>query len=123
MLVSPKAAPVAPSALASCCFDIPATVVAMAHPSRADADGSAHRLAGVNQQRRPAAADAVGYGRAMALDPGEGPHSPPDVELAHRPTTWGVVRSRTVGTPRDGVPEGVGPPRPALGEHPQPGPG
>ena len=29
MLVSPKAAPVAPSALASCCFDIPATVVAI----------------------------------------------------------------------------------------------
>ena len=29
---------------------------------------------------------------------------PPDVELGHRPTTWGVMRSRTIGTPRDGVP-------------------
>jgi pimeloyl-ACP methyl ester carboxylesterase len=43
----------------------------------------------------------------MAVDPGEGPHRPPDVALAHRPTTWGDIRSRTVGAPRDGVPEVV----------------
>src|SRR3712207_754047 len=108
MLASPKAAPVAPSALASCCFDIPATVVAMAHPHRVGPDGSAHRLPGVNQQRRPVAAGAGGYGRGMAFERGEGPpSSPPGVELAHRPTAWGVLRSRTVGTPRDGVPEVV----------------
>src|SRR3712207_2200862 len=99
MLVSPKAAPVAPSALASCCFDIPATVVAMAHPLRAGPDGSAHRLPGVNQQRRPLAAAAGGYRRAMAADPGADSHPPPDVALAHRPTIWGVVRSRTGGPP------------------------
>ncbi len=56
----------------------------------------------------------------MALDPGEGPHSPPDVELAHRPTTWGVVRSRTVGTPRDGVPEVVVVPGLAVADYLQP---
>jgi pimeloyl-ACP methyl ester carboxylesterase len=32
---------------------------------------------------------------------------PADVELQHRPTSWGVMRSRVVGTPRDGVPEVV----------------
>ncbi|MBW8765533.1 MAG: alpha/beta hydrolase [Geodermatophilales bacterium] len=32
---------------------------------------------------------------------------PPDVAFEHRPTTWGVMRSRVVGTPRDGVPEVV----------------
>jgi pimeloyl-ACP methyl ester carboxylesterase len=32
---------------------------------------------------------------------------PPTVELQHRPTPWGVMRSRTVGEPRPGVPEVV----------------
>ena len=32
---------------------------------------------------------------------------PPDVQVTHRPTTWGVMRSRTVGEPRAGVPEVV----------------
>ena len=56
----------------------------------------------------------------MAVDPGEGPHRPPDVELAHRPTTWGVVRSRTSGTPRDGVPEVVVVPGLAVADYLQP---
>jgi pimeloyl-ACP methyl ester carboxylesterase len=30
-----------------------------------------------------------------------------DVAVEHRPTTWGVMRSRSVGTPRQGVPEVV----------------
>jgi pimeloyl-ACP methyl ester carboxylesterase len=32
---------------------------------------------------------------------------PADVAIEHRPTSWGVMRSRAVGTPRDGVPEVV----------------
>ena len=56
----------------------------------------------------------------MALDHGEGPHNPPDVELAHRSTTWGVVRSRTVGAPRDGVPEVVVVPGLAVADYLQP---
>ena len=38
----------------------------------------------------------------MAADPRDA-----DVAIDHRPTTWGVMRSRSVGTPRDGVPEVV----------------
>ena len=45
---------------------------------------------------------------------------PPDVELAHRPTTWGVMRSRTVGTPRDGLPEVVVVPGLAVADYLQP---
>jgi pimeloyl-ACP methyl ester carboxylesterase len=84
----------------------------MADPSRADPDGWAHRLPGVNQQRSPVAADAGGYRRAMAADPG--------VALAHYPTSWGVVRSRTVGTPRAGVPEVVVVPGLAVADYLQP---
>ncbi len=32
---------------------------------------------------------------------------PPAVELQHRPTGWGVIRSRTAGTKQAGVPEVV----------------
>lgn len=56
----------------------------------------------------------------MAADHREGPHPPPDVELAHRPTSWGVVRSRTVGTPRAGVPEVVVVPGLAVADYLQP---
>ncbi len=56
----------------------------------------------------------------MAADPGAGPPPPPDVELAHRPTTWGVVRSRTVGTLRAGVPEVVVVPGLAVADYLQP---
>ncbi|MDP9430748.1 MAG: alpha/beta hydrolase, partial [Actinomycetota bacterium] len=44
----------------------------------------------------------------------------PDVEFAHRRTTWGVLRSRTVGTPRDGVPEVVVVPGLAVANYLQP---
>ena len=56
----------------------------------------------------------------MAADSGEGPPPPPDVELAHRRTSWGVVRSRTVGTPRAGVPEVVVLPGLAVADYLQP---
>src|SRR3712207_2470403 len=56
----------------------------------------------------------------MAADPGAGPHPPPDVELAHRRTTWGVMRSRTVGTAREGVPEVVVVPGLAVADYLQP---
>jgi pimeloyl-ACP methyl ester carboxylesterase len=46
-------------------------------------------------------------GRAPADHILVAPRVPPHVELASRPTGWGVMRSRTVGTPRDGVPEVV----------------
>ena len=45
---------------------------------------------------------------------------PPDVELAYRPTTWGVMRSRVVGTPRHGVPEVVAVPGLAVANYLQP---
>ena len=48
----------------------------------------------------------------MAADPG--------VALAHRSTTWGVVRSRTVGTPREGVPEVVVVPGLAVADYLEP---
>src|SRR4051812_7665911 len=40
-----------------------------------------------------------------------------DVAVAHRPTTWGVMRSRTVGAPRDGVPEVVAVPGLAVSNY------
>ena len=51
----------------------------------------------------------------MAADP---PGS--DVTIEHRPTTWGVMRSRVVGTPRDGVPEVVAVPGLAVANYLQP---
>jgi pimeloyl-ACP methyl ester carboxylesterase len=45
---------------------------------------------------------------------------PPDVAFERRPTTCGVVRSRTVGTPRDGVPEVVAVPGLAVANYLQP---
>ena len=42
------------------------------------------------------------------------------MELAHRPTTWGVLRSRTVGARRDGVPEVVVVPGLAVADYLQP---
>jgi pimeloyl-ACP methyl ester carboxylesterase len=42
------------------------------------------------------------------------------VQVGHRPTSWGVLRSRTVGTPRDGVPEVVVVPGLAVAEYLQP---
>src|SRR3954451_13205204 len=42
---------------------------------------------------------------------------PPEAEVAHRPTTWGTLRSRTVGRPRDGVPEVVVVPGLAVAEY------
>jgi pimeloyl-ACP methyl ester carboxylesterase len=45
---------------------------------------------------------------------------PADVELAHRATTWGVMRSRTVGAPREGVPEVVVVPGLAVADYLQP---
>src|SRR3954470_4946528 len=123
MLVNPNAAPVAPSAFASCFFDIPATVVAMAHPLRAGPDGSAHRLAGVNQQRRRLAADAVATVPPWPPTPVRGhPRlaARPDVALAHRRTSRGWMRSRMVGTPREGVPEVVAVPGLAVADYLQP---
>jgi pimeloyl-ACP methyl ester carboxylesterase len=43
--------------------------------------------------------------------------TPTDIEVAHRPTTWGTLRSRTVGEPRDGVPEVVVVPGLAVAEY------
>ncbi|MGY1593883.1 alpha/beta fold hydrolase [Geodermatophilus sp. SYSU D00708] len=45
---------------------------------------------------------------------------PPEVALEHRPTTWGVLRSRVVGTPRDGVPQVVVVPGLAVANYLQP---
>ncbi|MGY1741148.1 MULTISPECIES: alpha/beta fold hydrolase [unclassified Blastococcus] len=42
------------------------------------------------------------------------------VELQHRPTRWGVMRSRTAGTPRPGVPEVVVVPGLAVSDYLQP---
>ncbi|WP_409331862.1 alpha/beta fold hydrolase [Trujillonella humicola] len=42
------------------------------------------------------------------------------VELQHRPTGWGVMRSRTAGTPRPGVPEVVVVPGLAVSNYLQP---
>jgi pimeloyl-ACP methyl ester carboxylesterase len=42
---------------------------------------------------------------------------PPGVEVAHRPTAWGVMRSRAVGEPRAGVPEVVVVPGLAVAEY------
>jgi pimeloyl-ACP methyl ester carboxylesterase len=43
--------------------------------------------------------------------------APPDVVVAHRPTTWGVMRSRSVGTRRDNVPEVVAVPGLAVANY------
>ncbi len=51
----------------------------------------------------------------MAVDPRGA-----DVELIHRPTTWGVMRSRVVGTPRDDLPEVVAVPGLAVANYLQP---
>jgi pimeloyl-ACP methyl ester carboxylesterase len=56
----------------------------------------------------------------MAADPGAGPSPPPDVALAHCSTTWGVMRSRTVGTPCAGIPEMVVVPGLAVADYLQP---
>ncbi len=40
-----------------------------------------------------------------------------DVEITHRVTSWGVMRSRSVGAPRDGVPEVVAVPGLAVAEY------
>ena len=48
------------------------------------------------------------------------PGAPFDVEFGSRPTTWGVLRSRTVGEPRDGVPEVVAVPGLAVADYLQP---
>ena len=45
---------------------------------------------------------------------------PSDVEITHRVTSWGVMRSRSVGAPRDGVPEVVAIPGLAVAEYLQP---
>ena len=45
---------------------------------------------------------------------------PPDVELAYRPTSWGVMRSRVVGAPRDLAPEVVVVPGLAVANYLQP---
>jgi pimeloyl-ACP methyl ester carboxylesterase len=39
------------------------------------------------------------------------------VTIEHRPTSWGVMRSRTVGAPRDGVPEVVAVPGLAVSNY------
>ena len=44
----------------------------------------------------------------------------PDVTIEHRPTTWGVMRSRTVGDPRAGVPEVVVVPGLAVADYLEP---
>jgi pimeloyl-ACP methyl ester carboxylesterase len=51
----------------------------------------------------------------MAVDPRDA-----DVTIEHRPTTWGVMRSRVVGTPRDGVPEVVAVPGLAVANYLEP---
>jgi pimeloyl-ACP methyl ester carboxylesterase len=56
----------------------------------------------------------------MAADPGAGPSPLPDVALAHCSTTWGVMRSRTVGRPRAGIPEVVVVPGLAVANYLQP---
>jgi pimeloyl-ACP methyl ester carboxylesterase len=56
----------------------------------------------------------------MAADPGAGPSPLPDVALAHCSTTWGVMRSRTVGTPRAGIPQVVVVPGLAVADYLQP---
>ena len=48
----------------------------------------------------------------MAADPRDA-----DVAIEHRPTTWGVMRSRSVGTAREGVPEVVAVPGLAVAEY------
>jgi pimeloyl-ACP methyl ester carboxylesterase len=42
---------------------------------------------------------------------------PDDVAIEHRPTTWGAMRSRTVGTRKDGVPEVVAVPGLAVADY------
>jgi pimeloyl-ACP methyl ester carboxylesterase len=42
---------------------------------------------------------------------------PPDVAVEHRPTTWGVMRSRAFGDRKDGVPEVVVVPGLAVAEY------
>jgi pimeloyl-ACP methyl ester carboxylesterase len=45
---------------------------------------------------------------------------PPAVALEHRSTTWGIVRSRVVGAPREGIPEVVVLPGLAVANYLQP---
>lgn len=45
---------------------------------------------------------------------------PPDVALQHRPTAWGVMRSRVVGDQRHGVPEVVAVPGLAVANYLEP---
>src|SRR4051794_31600562 len=56
----------------------------------------------------------------MGVDPGRPPPAgcdPSDVVIAHRPTVWGVMRSRSVGEHRAGVPEVVAVPGLAVANY------